>query len=286
MTKRPETNEDRKTVESFGREWCRFDQNALQSDELLKAFEEYFSIFPWETLPLNSVGLDVGCGSGHWASLVAERVGHLHCLDASVEALSAARKQLSSKKNVTFHHASVATIPIDPGSLDFCYSLGVLHHVPDTAAAIRSCAEVLKPGAPLLLYLYYDFDDRPSWYRTIWKISDYVRSIISRLPDGPKSIATDVIAFSVYWPLSRMTKLLENIGLKVNSLPLSHYRNHSIYTLRTDFRDRFGTPLEQRFSPKQMQQMMSDAGLDSLQYRDGPPYWCLVGRKSNKSVAY
>ena len=34
-------------------------------------------------------------------------------------------------------------------------ALGVLHHVPDTAAAIRSCAELLKPGAPLLLYLYY-----------------------------------------------------------------------------------------------------------------------------------
>jgi len=33
-------------------------------------------------------------------------------------------------------------------------ALGVLHSVPDTAAAIRSCAALLKPGAPLLLYLY------------------------------------------------------------------------------------------------------------------------------------
>lgn len=40
------------------------------------------------------------------------------------------------------------------------YFLGVLHHVPDTQAAIRSCVGLLKPGAPLLLYFYYAFDNR------------------------------------------------------------------------------------------------------------------------------
>ena len=37
----------------------------------------------------------------------------------------------------------------------------MLHDVPDTAAAIRSCAELLKPSAPLLLYLYYATGNRP-----------------------------------------------------------------------------------------------------------------------------
>jgi SAM-dependent methyltransferase len=59
---------------------------------------------------------------------------------------------------VQFHQASVAASGLQPNSQDFGYSLGVLHHVPNTAAAIRSCTELLKPGAPLLLYLYYAFD--------------------------------------------------------------------------------------------------------------------------------
>jgi 2-polyprenyl-3-methyl-5-hydroxy-6-metoxy-1,4-benzoquinol methylase len=32
--------------------------------------------------------------------------------------------------------------------------LGVLHHIPDTAAAMRDCVRKLKLGAPFLFYLY------------------------------------------------------------------------------------------------------------------------------------
>jgi hypothetical protein len=51
-------------------------------------------------------------------------------------------------------------------------------------------------------------------------------------------------AFTVYWPLSRLASLAEAAGLPVASFPLSYYRHCSFYTLRTDARDRFGTPLE------------------------------------------
>ena len=44
---------------------------------------------------------------------------------------------------------AVATgmLPFADGSLDFCYSLGVLHHVPDTQAAIASFANRFQPSA-------------------------------------------------------------------------------------------------------------------------------------------
>jgi len=75
---------------------------------------------------------------------------------------------------------------LPPNSQAFGYSLGVLHHVPNTAAAIRSCAELLKPGAPLLLYLYYAFDNRPRWFRWLWRSSNAARLLIRRLPPRPK----------------------------------------------------------------------------------------------------
>jgi len=94
-----------------------------------------------------------------------------------------ARANLGAARNVEFHVASVANLPFEDASLDFAFSLGVLHHVPDTVAAIRSVAEKLKPGAPLLLYLYYAFDNRPRWYRVLWQASDLIRRLVSRLPD-------------------------------------------------------------------------------------------------------
>jgi len=238
-------NLDVKTVESFGDEWARFDQAALSEEEAAQIFDDYFSIFPWDKLPAGASGFDMGCGTGRWARLVALRVGHLHCVDPSA-ALDIARKLLKESPNVSFHSASVDACPLPINSQDFGYSLGVLHHVPETEKAIRSCVTLLKPGAPFLAYLYYAFDNRSTLFRAIWRCSDLLRRAICRLPPGPKHLVTDLLAALVYLPLAKLAQFVELIGLKVDSLPLAYYRKHSFYTMRTDSRDRFGTPLEQR----------------------------------------
>ena len=201
-------NIDAKTVSSFGDEWSRFDQSGMSAEELRKTFDEYFAVFPWEALPPGAEGYDMGCGSGRWARLVAPRVGRLHCIDPSA-AIEVARSALVEHANVVFHQATVDAPGLSPMSQDFGYSLGVLHHVPDTAAAIRSCVALLKPGAPLLLYLYYAFDNRPAWFRALWRVSDWARRVIYRLPPGPKHAVTDAIAAVVYWPLARLSAVME-----------------------------------------------------------------------------
>ena len=276
MTSSP--NLDPRTVASFGDEWQRFDQQGMAPGEAERVFGDYFDIFPWDQLPPNAEGFDMGCGSGRWARFVAPRVGRLHCIDPS-SALAVARSTLADQSNVQFHQASVAASGLLPNSQDFGYSLGVLHHVPDTAAAIRSCAAPLKPGAPLLLYLYYAFDNRPRWFRRLWRLSNAARLLIRRLPPRPKQLLTDLIAFTIYFPLSRFAALAEAAGLPVASFPLSYYRNCSLYTLRTDARDRFGTPLEQRFSRAQILEMCASAGLVDLRFSPSAPYWCVVGFK-------
>jgi SAM-dependent methyltransferase len=272
-------NADHATVQGFGQEWSRFDQSSLPEADARQAFDEYFALFPWSSLPKNAQGFDLGCGSGRWAKLVAPRVGTLHCVDASDEALAVARKNLASLGNVTFHHASVADIPLADGSMDFGYSLGVLHHVPDTAAGISACVAKLKPGAPFLVYLYYAFDNRPAWFRALWKASDLGRRVISHLPDGPKNFVSDAIALGVYLPLARTAKGLERVGFDVASFPLSAYRSHSFYVMRTDALDRFGTQLEQRFTREEVSAMLVRAGLVDVVVHDGLPYWTAVGSR-------
>lgn len=272
-------NIDARTVTSFGDEWKRFDQSGMAEDEARKVFDEYFAVFPWDALPPDAEGFDMGCGSGRWARWVAPRVGTLHCIDPS-SAIEIARTNLSAFGNVSFHRASVDSRCVPSASQDFGYSLGVLHHVPDTAAAIRSCVDLLKPGAPLLLYLYYAFDNRPWWFRAIWRFSDFGRQLIYRLPPALKHLVTDAIAVLVYLPLTLVSRIAERLGLSVASIPLSYYRKHSFYTMRTDARDRFGTPLEQRFTQGQIAEMMEQAGLVNVRFSDAAPYWCAVGFKN------
>jgi SAM-dependent methyltransferase len=175
-------NFDAKTVEGFGDEWARFDQSVVSAEELQGSFDEYFKVFPWDKLPQKAVGFDMGCGSGRWARFVAGRVGRLYCVDASREALSVAETNLGMFDNVEIVNASFENLPLKSHSMDFGYSLGVLHHIPDTLVGIKSCVEKLKAGAPFLVYIYYAFDNRPFWFRRLWKLTDFVRRLISKLP--------------------------------------------------------------------------------------------------------
>lgn len=279
-------NVDWQTVAGFGDEWCRFDQTALDPAELEELFDRYFHIFHLDQLPEGAVGFDLGCGSGRWAKCVAPRVGQLHCIDASAEALAVARRNLASFTNCVFHQASVDDLPLPDNFADFGYSLGVLHHVPNTAAGIKSCVAKLKPGAPFLLYLYYAFDNRPLWFRRIWLVSELGRRVVSRLPHGIRYLLSQVIAALVYYPLARLARMLEKFGVNVENLPLSSYRRLSFYSMRTDALDRFGTRLEQRFTAREIRKMMEEAGLERIVFSDGIPYWCAVGYKKAESYEH
>ena len=270
-------NEDANTVRGFGEEWKHFDQSDLPRDERLKQFDRYFRVFPWGELRSDAVGFDMGCGSGRWAEEVASRTSHLHCIDGSPRALDVAKANLKDTENCEFHQATFGELPLADESMDFGYSLGVLHHVPDTEAALAECVRKLRFGSPFLVYLYYDLEDRPRWFRLIWRACDLVRRVVSRLPFRPRVTVTTVIAAVVYWPLARLSALGEHVGLSVGNIPLSSYRDKTFYWMRTDALDRFGTRLEKRFSRSAVVQLMESAGLTRIQVSEGEPYWCAVG---------
>jgi ubiquinone/menaquinone biosynthesis C-methylase UbiE len=276
-------NVDPQVARGFGREWSTFRQDTdhLSPQQRQEIFDDYFRIFPWRLLPPGGgSGIDVGCGTGRWSMLVAPRVEHLHLLDASAEALAVARQNLKPATNVSFHAASVAEIPLPAQSLDFAYSLGVLHHVPDTEAAIAAIAAKLKPGAPFLVYLYYALDNRAAWYRALWRISNIARVVISRLPHPLRLALSQTIALLVYWPLARGGRALSRCGLSVRALPLSYYADKSFYVMRTDAYDRFCTRLEKRFTRGEIERMLKDAGFIDIQFSDAVPFWCAVGIKA------
>lgn len=272
-------NLDRATVRDFGREWRRFDQDAVADAELLRLFHEYFAVFPWDSLPQHATGFDAGCGSGRWAALVAPRVGYLYCVDASVDALAVAQRKLAGQANTSFYEASLDAMPLADGSMDFGYSLGVLHHLPDPRAGLAACVRKLKPGAPMLVYIYYAFDNRPAWFRLLWRASDYLRRTVSKAPFRLKSAIAELFAALVYWPLARGAKLFGNLGADVANWPLSAYRGRSYYSMRTDALDRFGTRLEHRMTRAQIRTMMESTGLREIRFSDAVPFWCAVGRK-------
>ncbi|HEY7618074.1 MAG TPA: class I SAM-dependent methyltransferase, partial [Terriglobales bacterium] len=240
------------TVKGFGREWSAFTQEAMADGEREDLFEQYFSLIDFHQKPEKA--LDFGCGSGRWSALAAARVCELVAADASAAALQVARRNVRAP-NAIFVQAEPETLPYPDSYFDLIFSLGVLHHVPDTAAAIASLARKLRAGGTLLLYLYYAFDDRPAWFRRLWQVSDLGRRVISKLPFSSRYVLSQLIAFSVYWPLARIAKYFP----VSQSWPLRFYADRSLYVMRTDALDRFGTKLEKRFTRQQITAMLLQA---------------------------
>jgi len=274
-------NVDAETVEGFGDEWTRMSQDGMSEAEARDAFEDYFHFFPWAELPSDARGADFGCGSGRWAVQVAPRVGHLTLVDASHEALAVAEKKLRSRQQQNFsaRHASLTESGIPEGSLDFAYCLGVVHHMPDTEAALAAIASTLKPGAPFLGYIYYALENRPVWFRALWRASNLIRRQVSSLPHGARFAASQALAGAVYWPLARTGRALDSLGLMPAAWPLSYYRNRSFYTMRTDALDRFGTRLEKRFTKDETRGMLERSGFSDIVFSDRQPHWTVLARK-------
>ena len=271
-------NFDKKTVKSFGDEWTHFDQSGMNNKEAYKIFKSYFSIFPFDKLSKSAEGFDMGCGSGRWAKFVAPKVGLLHCVDPSI-AIKVAQKNLKKFKNINYHKKSLDKSGLKEKSQDFGYSLGVLHHVPNTKSAINSCVKLLKPGAPFLLYIYYSFDNRPTWFKFVWMISNLLRLAINRLPKFFNFLICDIIAIFIYYPIARFILLIKKIGIDFKNFPLYSYHSRSFYVMRTDSRDRFGTPLEKRFTKKQILKMMKESGLEKIKFKNSIPFWTAMGLK-------
>lgn len=271
-------NLDKKTVKSFSDQWVKYDQSGMDNDEAKKIFKSYFRIFPKKKLTKSAEGFDMGCGTGRWAKFVAPKVKKLHCIDPS-NAIKVAKKKLKNFKNIKYHQKSLDNSGLKNKTQDFGYLLGVLHYVPDAYAAIKSCAKLLKPGAPILLYIYYSLENRPFWFKYLWHLSNILRLIISTLPKFLNFLICDLIAIFIYFPFAKISLTFETLGLNFKNFPLYFYRNKSFYVMRTDSRDRFGTPIEKRYSKKEIYKMMKDAGLEKIKFKNSVPFWTVIGYK-------
>lgn len=273
------SNVDKVTVQSFGDEWKSFHE--FSRSEIERIGDSYFDIVPPHILNANIKAIDFGCGSGRWTLYIHNKVGAIAAVDPS-DAIYSASKVLENVPNAFLYQASIDNLPFPDNYFDFGFSLGVLHHIPDTKKAMKDCVAKIKPGGYFLVYLYYSLDNRGCFFKLLFHISNFFRKLISKLPGKLKRFTCDVLAIFFYMPFVGLSRLLKLLGVKKkirSKIPLHIYEDASFYIIRNDSLDRFGTPLEQRFSRKQIREMMEHAGLSEITFSENLPFWHAVGRK-------
>jgi SAM-dependent methyltransferase len=276
-----DSNIDKSTVDSFGQEWKAFHE--FNETDLKRLGDSYFDIITNEMIDASkTIAADFGCGSGRWAKYIAPRVKKIAAIDPS-DAIFAADELLAETPNAELFKASIGSLPFEDNYFDFGFSLGVLHHIPDTTQAMKDCVQKIKPGGYFLVYLYYDFEDRGWLFKTLYKISNAIRKPISKMKPGSKRFVCDILAVLFYMPFVLLSRLLRFFGVSKrirSKIPLHGYEHTTFYIIRNDSLDRFGTPLEQRFSKSQIQNMMTESGLTDIIFGKEIPFWHAVGRKT------
>ncbi len=270
-------NIDQGVIDSFGHEWATFHYGETETAEALNTqFDAYCAPIDLSHFdPKKSIAADFGAGSGRWASRLIPFFSLVYALEPSDGASKVLKNKFAGEAKIVVLQETVGANSIPLESLDLAMSLGVLHHVPDTALAIKDVSLKIKPGGIFLCYLYYNLENKPTLYKLIFRCVNVVRKIVSGLPQKIKHFVTLVIAALVYWPLARFSKVLNRFRVNTSNIPLHHYADMPFVMLANDALDRFGTTLEQRFSKAEIIEMLSAADFDisTLKFSDIEPFW-------------
>jgi len=276
-------NLDQGVIDGFGHEWAAFDYAETKTTEALDAqFVAYCTPLDLGQFDLaTSVAGDFGAGSGRWSSRLAPYFSRVYALEQSDGASQVLRNKFVGNSKIVVLQETVGVNSIPVASLDLAMSLGVLHHIPDTALAIKDVSRSIKPGGVFLCYLYYNLENKPAYYKLIFKGVNIVRQIIAASPQKVRRLCATVIAAAVYWPLARLSKVLSKIGRNTSNLPLHHYADMPFVMLANDALDRFGTSLEQRFSKAEITEMLcaADFDLTTLKFSEIEPFWTFTVNK-------
>ena len=163
-------------VDNFSLEWNIHTNTQLDSANQTTQSRDTFirrTGFIKEDLEGKTV-LDVGCGSGRFLE-IARTMGALTIGVDMSYAVDAALKNLSHDSNVHLVQADIFHLPFRKEVFDSAYSIGVLHHTPNTKSAFEHVIPLVKNNGKIAIWVYNNW----GIYNTF---SDIYRVVTTRLP--------------------------------------------------------------------------------------------------------
>lgn len=99
--------------------------------------------------------LEIGAGLGTDLAQFAKHGALTTDVDLSSGHLEHAKRNFALRGLTgEFQHGDAEVLPFDDATFDVVYSNGVIHHTPNTAAAVREMFRVLKPGGKAIVMVY------------------------------------------------------------------------------------------------------------------------------------
>lgn len=255
-----------RTREGFGFEWTTF---RGMRPEWQSNFETYMAPMRKDFFRGQLV-LDAGCGMGRHMFHAAEGGARVVGVDFS-RAVEAAHENTKHFETAAVVQADVMRLPFRPGTFDFVYCLGVLHHLPHPLEALRCLVDVVRNRGECRIYVYHQIARVPRWKHALFRLASMCRRVSTRLPYVLLLAACWLLSAAIWVGCVVPYRLLRRYAPNAawgKSWLFRQYAPYPFMVLVNDEFDRFSAPIERRYTRDEVEELMGAAGLRSIVVRE------------------
>jgi len=259
-----------RTIADFGEQWTLYPgtDGFFGSPELFNDFLN--PLLSDRDLAGNRVA-EIGAGSGRFVNIVAAAgAAHVLALEPS-QAMRVLRQNTERYRDrITYLETTGDKLPAS-ADLDYVYSIGVLHHIPDPDPVVAAAFRALRPGGRLVVWLYGREGNG-----LYLMLAHSLRVVTRRLPHR----GLELVVAALY-PVLRLYMAL----CRVLPLPLAEYMRRVLLPLTPAARrlvvyDQLNPAYAKYYTRAEAEQLLTKAGFTGvrLHHRHGIS-WTVAGTR-------
>jgi SAM-dependent methyltransferase len=257
------------TIKDFGEQWLKYPDNEGYYGSL-ELFSDILSPFLEPKDIKNCRVAEIGSGTGRIVNMLLEAgAKHVVAVEPS-DSFEVLCHNLQQPEKLTCLKITGDHLPAY-GDLDYIFSIGVLHHIPDPKPVVEAAFRALRPGGRFLVWLYGK--EGNGLYLAL--ISP-MRILTKHLPHFMLSFLTEIM----YWPLVLYIKFCHILPLSLKGYMLSVFEKMSPEKRRLIIYDQLNPSYAKYYTRQEAEKLLIDGKFENVRIHHRHGYsWTVIGTK-------
>ncbi len=213
---------------------------------------------------------EIGSGVGRIVNMIL-RSGAKHVIAVEPsQAFEVLQRNILEPTKVTCLRVTGDKLPPN-ASLDYVFSIGVLHHIPDPKPAVDAAFRALRPGGHFFIWLYGKEGNK--FYLTLVLP---LRTVTKHLPH----FILAALVWTIYYPLLLYTYFCSRFALPLRGYFGSIFKKMSPEKRRLIIYDQLNPSYARYYSRDEAEKLLLDGNFENVRVHHRHGYsWTVIGTK-------